>query len=141
MKPRKCRKPSTRHEEVYHAAPRCQGKRSGLTAWRLHGLKKACQVEGQKTGTCFASQQYESLIPVSAGLSRTRSMSTLCSFKGLRVIAPMFVPDSKDDSDPDIGKGSHGLRVTFSFLAFALIIRSGPRFTLGRLPGKLLQGV
>src|SRR6266480_3660223 len=141
MKPRKCRKPSTWHGEVYHAAPRCQAAALTLTSRRLHGLKKACQVEGQKTGACFASQPSERMSQVSAGLSRTRSMSTLCGFKGLWMITLMLVPDRKDDSDPDIGKCSHGLRVTFSFLAFALIIGSGPRFTLGRLPGKLVQGV
>lgn len=36
------------HEKVYHATAGCQGKRSGLTARRLHGEKKVCQIERQK---------------------------------------------------------------------------------------------
>lgn len=46
---------STWHEEVYHAASRCQAASLPLTARRLHGLTKPCQVERQKTGGCFAS--------------------------------------------------------------------------------------
>ncbi len=50
MKERKRGLPSSEHEEVYHAASRCQAASLSLTARRLHGLKKACSVERQKTG-------------------------------------------------------------------------------------------
>ena len=48
---------STEHERVYHAASRCQGKRSGLTATCLRGLKKVCSVESEKTAGVFAVQR------------------------------------------------------------------------------------
>src|SRR6266704_6101018 len=73
MRQRKLREPSTRHEPVYHAAPRCQAASLPLTVWRLHGLFKACQIEGQKTGACFASQESArtarlEVLPLGSGL-------------------------------------------------------------------------
>src|SRR2546427_1226271 len=56
MKPEKRAIPSSEHEQVYHAAVRCQAASLSLTARRLHGLKNACSVEGKKTGG-FASQR------------------------------------------------------------------------------------
>jgi len=53
MKQQKGGKPSTRQEEVYHAAPRCQVVALSETSRRLHGLKKTCHVEGQKSGGAF----------------------------------------------------------------------------------------
>jgi len=40
--------PSSEHEEVYHAASRYQAASLSLTSRRLHGLVKACSVEGKK---------------------------------------------------------------------------------------------
>ncbi len=39
---------STRHEQAYHAAHRCQAASLSLTTVRWRGLCWACQVEGQK---------------------------------------------------------------------------------------------
>jgi len=44
MNQRKKEKPSSEHEEVYHAASRCQAAALSLTPRRLHGLKKTCSV-------------------------------------------------------------------------------------------------
>jgi hypothetical protein len=44
---------STRHEEVYHAAHRCQAASLSLTASRGRGRKWACQVENKKTAGFF----------------------------------------------------------------------------------------
>jgi hypothetical protein len=41
-------KPSSEHEQVYHAAPRCQGKRSGLTPRRLHDRRRHAQLKAKK---------------------------------------------------------------------------------------------
>src|SRR6266487_2531358 len=99
-------KPSSEHEEVYHAASRCQGKRSGLTARRLHDLKKTCSVEGKKTGG-FASQG-------TTPLSHSASMKVLSRHKGGRVIGLMLVQHSENDTCPHVGKGSDSHRMAFA---------------------------
>lgn len=45
---------SSEHEEMYHAASRCQATSFSLTPRRLHDLKKTCSLEDQNTGG-FAS--------------------------------------------------------------------------------------
>src|SRR6266516_458787 len=108
MKQQKYRKPSTWHEEVYHAAPRCQAASLSLTSRRLHGLKKACQVEGQKTGCCLASQgRARTIWVVDQQLCGVFCVQTLCRFKGAGLIRLLLVPNSKDDPDPQVGQGSH----------------------------------
>ena len=91
-------------------ASRCQGKRSGLTARRLQGLKKTCQVEGQKTGCCFAS------------LSGSPSMFLPGSLKRGCLVALVLEPHGIHHPYPDICQGTHGDGVAFPFLALALII-------------------
>src|SRR5207247_1523327 len=142
MKQQKYRKPSTWHEEVYHAAPRCQAASLSLTSRRLHGLKKACQVEGQKTGCCLASQgRARTIWVVDQQLCGVFCVQTLCRFKGAGLIRLLLVPNSKDDPDPQVGQGSHRFGVTFPLLALASVVVLGPGFALRTLPGKLLQRV
>src|SRR5260221_3114946 len=93
MKQRKLRNPSTWHEEVYHAAPRCQAASLPLTSRRLHGLLKACQVERQKTGCCFASQESAHAAWGQVWeLGSAFCMETLGSFKSAGLIPLLFVP-------------------------------------------------
>ena len=130
---------STRHEPVYHAAHGCQAAALSLTATRLRGLFWACQVESQKNGGVLAlvERDQHELEP----LSRSACMLLLCVLKGGRLIAVVMQPHGKDDPDPHIGKRSHGDRMTFAFSSLALVIVPGPRFTVCRLPGKLVQGI
>src|SRR6266581_54699 len=130
---------STWHEPVYHAAHGCQAAALSLTATRLRGLKWACQVESQKNAGVLAlvEREQHELGP----LSRSACMLLLCVLKGGRLIALVMQPHGKDDPDPHVGKRSHGDRMAFAFSSFALIILHGPRFTLGRLPGKLMQSI
>src|SRR6266567_1389256 len=107
MKQRRAWRPATGHEEVYHAAIRCQGKRSGLTPYRLRGVKKACPVEGKKTGA-FASSGKPAvaqrwLLP----LRNVFGMRLLSSLEGRRHIALVLGPQSKDDPDPDVSQSTH----------------------------------
>src|SRR6266566_2383778 len=142
MKQGKLQTPSTWHEEVYHATPRCQGKRSGLTSWRWDGLFKACQIEGQKTGGCFAFQVSASIAWRAAELLCSRfGVQALCRFKGAGLIPLFLVPESKDNPDPQVGKRTQRFGVTFPFFALALIVVLRPGFGLRTLPSKLLQGV
>src|SRR3989440_11157051 len=142
MRQRKLREPSTRHEQVYHAAPRCQAASLPLTVWRLHGLFKACQIEGQKTGACFASQESArtarlEVLPLGSGLG----VQPLSRCKDAALIPLFLVPDGKDNPDPHISQRTQRLGVTFPLLALALIVVLRPGFALRTLPGKLLQRV
>src|SRR5579875_3508205 len=47
---------SMRHEAVYHAARWYQAASLSLTPPCLRGVKEACPIERQKTGSCFASK-------------------------------------------------------------------------------------
>src|SRR5205807_7215482 len=115
MKQRQGRTPSTWHEEVYHAASRCQAASLSLTARRLHGLKKACQVEGQKTGGCFASQASLSPAGLTAqALGRTFGVEPLCFFKGLGLILLLLIPHGEENPDPQVGQCTYCLRMTFA---------------------------
>src|SRR5712691_5588091 len=105
MNRRKKEKPSSEHEEVYHAASGCQAAALSLTARRLHGLKRVCQVERQKTGCCFAS------------LGSSSGMCSLGSRKYGCLITLFREPHGIDHPDPDIGQGTHSDGVTFPFLA------------------------
>lgn len=129
MRQRKEARPSTRHKEVYHAASRCQAASLPETSHRLHGLFKVCQVEGQKTGCCFAS----------LGSSPGMVSSGCLKYSGL--IALCLEPHGMDHSHPHIRKGTHRDRMAFPFLALALVVLQGPRFRARRLPGKLLHGI
>ena len=130
---------STWHEPVYHAAHACQAAALSLTATRLRGLNWACQVESQKTAGFLARverDQHEL-----EHLSRSACMLLLCVLKDGCLIAAVMGPHGKDDPDPHIGKGSDRYGMAFAFSSFALVIVSGPRFTVCGLPGKLMQGI
>src|SRR5258708_14519125 len=70
-------------ERVYHAGSGCQAASLPLTPRHLHDLKKACSVEGKKTGG-FASQE-------TAPLSHSAGMEALSRLKGGRVIQLVLV--------------------------------------------------
>jgi len=130
MEPEKRERPSSEHEQVYHAASRCQAASLSLTARGYHGLKNACSVEGKKTGG-FASQSKVLL----RGLE---SVELLCSFKCRRNIRLARREQSEDNASPNVRKCSNGDAVTFPFCAFALV---GLRGLLGRGRQQLLQPV
>src|SRR6266702_5932641 len=125
--------PSSEHEKVYHAASRCQAASLTLTSRRLHDLEQACSVEGQKTGG-FASKE-------TAAVGHSAAMEALSCLKGGRVIQLVPGEHGENDTCPHIGKGSDRHRMAFPLGSLALIVVSGPAFLLGRLPGKLMQGV
>jgi hypothetical protein len=117
-------KPSTRHEQVYHAASRGLAAPLSETSRRLHGLEKTYLVERQKTGACFASP------------GRSPGMEPLCCLKGGGLIADTLLPDGKQDAAPDIGERANGDRVAFALSSFALIVGIRPVFLLRALPGE-----
>src|SRR5690348_15642009 len=120
--------PSSEHEAVYHAASRCQAASLPLTPRRSHGLKKACSLEGKKTGG-FASHE-------TAPLRHAAGMQALRRLKGGRVIHLVLGQHGENDARPHVGKGSDRHRMAFPLGSLALIVVSGPAFLLGRLPGK-----
>ena len=130
---------STWHEPVYHAAHACQAAALSLTAARLRGQNKACQVESKKTAGFFA--RLPRLLRKPRHLSCSTRMLVLCSLKDGCFIAAVLGPHGKDDPDPHVGKSSYRHRMALAFSSFALIILPGPCFTACRLPGKLVQGI
>lgn len=113
-----------------------------MTSQRLHGLKKACQVEGQKTCGCFASQSHARVTGRSMSSSgSTFGVETLCSLKRAALIALFLVSYSKDDSQPDIGERPHSHRMAFAFRSLALIVIQCPGLLQGTLPSERVQPV
>src|SRR5947199_5807251 len=138
---KRSRAPSIWHEEAYHAASGCQAASLSLTTRRLHGEKQACQIERQKTGCGFASW-HDRLVQRNVQLSGSmRAMELLRLFKDGRLVLLPLEPYREKNSRPDIGKSAYRDTVTFSFVAFALIVGHGPRFRLGTLPCELMQCV
>src|SRR2546429_636072 len=117
-----------------------QQKFQNPSTW--HGLKKACQVEGRKTGGCFASQGSARTAWGAAELLCSGfCMQALCRFKGAGLIPLFLVPEGKDNPDPRVGKRTHCFGVTFPFLAKAMVVFLSPGFGLRTLPGKLMQRI
>src|SRR5579864_4416764 len=124
---------STEHEEVYHAASRCQAASLSLTPRRLHDRKLTCSVKGKKTGG-FASQ-------TGGSLRSSWSMGQLSRQEGGCLIAFVLAPHRKDDAHPDVSKGTYGFGMAFPLRSFALIVVLRPEFLLRALPGELVQGI
>ena len=142
MKQRKARTPSRWHEEVYHAASRCQAASLSLTARGYHGLLKACQVERQKTGGCFASRG--SLSPAwieTSALGSAFGVEPLCLFKGLGLILLLLVAHGEDNPEPQVGQRTDCLAMTFPARAKAKGGVLSPGLGLRTRPRKLLQSV
>src|SRR5437899_2656023 len=129
------------HEGVYHAAKPCQAALLSLTRLGLRGQKKACQIERQKTGRCFASGESTCAQRSAQDSSGTRGMLSSGLLKDGRLVLLSFDPHGKENSYPDIGKCTHSDTVTFAFSTFALIVGHGPLFGLNTLPSKLLQDI
>src|SRR6266566_3987014 len=137
----KHRPPFIRHEAVYHAArqvrPLCLAPLS-LTYLCWGGLKQTCPMERQTTGG-YASQFK----------SRRRGnwlgcplrMPALSSFKGAPLIGLPLVPHGKNDAHPNVCQGANRHAMALPLLSFAVVVVLGPRFLLGALPGKLVQGI
>src|SRR6478735_1396848 len=115
---------STRHEEAYHAARRCQATAFSLTPPCLHGLKKACQVEGEKRAGLFAAKVCSLFANRRLGSARRVKLASL--LKGGSLIALSFRPESKENANPHISQGADGDGMTLAFGSFALIILLGP---------------
>ena len=77
----------------------------------------------------------------SQGDRKGQYILSLRLLKGAGFIAAMMQPQRKNDPDPHIGQRMDGYRMTFAFGALALVIGSGPRFTLCGLPSKLVQRI
>lgn len=110
------------HEEVYHAASGCQAASLPLTARRLHGEKRACQIERPKTGCRFASWEMKSAKLVAQLSSGTRRMLKPGALKDDWLILLSLEPYGKENAHPHGGKRSYRDTVTFAFCPFALII-------------------
>src|SRR5437660_230755 len=125
--------PSREHGAVYHAAPWCQAASLSLTPRCLHGQKKACSVEGQKTDG-FASQE-------KTLLSRFGSMESLGLLKDRRIIGLVRLEHGEKHACPNVRQSTNSDAMTLPFCAFPLIVGQGPLFLQRTLPGKLMQSI
>jgi len=133
MKLEKRGRPSSEHEQVYHAASGSQAASLSLTARRLHGLKNACSVGGKKTGA-FASQR-------KVFLSCFGGMQMSGRLESRAIIGRMRGEHGENDACPNIRERTDSNTMTFPFCAFALVIHQGPPFLQRALPSKLMQSI
>jgi hypothetical protein len=118
------------------------GHKAAIHAAEVRGVIKMCCTDRTPVAkhVAFALQEL-SFWETDVTLGSSASMLLLCVFKGGPLIALVLRPHGEDDPDPNIGKGSYGDTVALLFGSFALIVRVGPRFTLGGLLGELMQGI
>jgi hypothetical protein len=129
----------TRHEPVDHTAHSGQAAALSQMAAGLRGLFWACQGESQKNAGFLACLEWMQCHQ--KPLSRSARMLPLSLLKGGRLIALMMDPHGENDPDPYIGKRSDSHRMAFTLCSLALVIVSGPRFTLRGLPSELMQSI
>ncbi len=108
--------PSREHEQVYHAASRCQAAALSLTPRRLHDLRRTCSVEGQKTGGLAS--------PRPAPLRGSGSMVLLGGFKRGSLVGALRGPHSLEHPQPQVGEGADGHRMTFAVLPLSMVDNS-----------------
>jgi hypothetical protein len=107
----------------------------------MYGMK-ICHVNDAHTAVCVVRHaQLDRHLAMEAALGSSAGMVLLSQLKRRRLIPLSTDPHRKDDSDPHMRKRPYGNGVAFAFRSFALIVVLGPRFTLGGLPRKLMQGV
>src|SRR5215469_1611862 len=121
--------PASGHTPLSHAS------------YRRGVIKESRTARGSRTKCMFLHAHEQCEGRKDAALGSCSSMHVLCMLERRRFIAAMMGPQRKDDPDPDVGKRPHGHRMAFALSSFALVIVCGPRFTLRRLPGKLMKGI
>ena len=108
----------------------------------VYSMMKTCHVNYANTAVRVVRHaRADRGLAMETALGSSAGMLLLSQLKGRRLITLSMGPHCKDDPDPHIGKRPYGNGVAFALRAFALIVVLGPRFTLGALPGKLMQGV
>src|SRR5713101_5761672 len=108
----------------------------------VYGMIKICDVPSANTAVHGVRHaRADRRLAMETALGSSASMLLLSQLKGRRLITLSMGPQRKDDHDPHIGKRPYGNGVAFALRSFALIVVLGPRFTLGALPRKLMQGV
>src|SRR5437764_2824342 len=113
--------------------------RLSLTDLRFRDRVRAQQEMSQQTAEFLAGMTGMQTHPKQLGSSAC--VLLLCLFKGGRLIGLVMLPYGKDDPDPDIGQCSDRDGMAFAFIALPLVVVGCPRFTLCRLPSKLLKCV
>src|SRR6266487_5352519 len=89
--------PPTEQKGVYHAAHRGLAAALSVTASRLRCQDLVCSVEGQKTGSCFASHSTDAVAQrVAACLRRSPGMQLSCSLKSRCLITLLIAPHRVD---------------------------------------------
>src|SRR5450631_1718538 len=107
----------------------------------MNSMKRYSVKNDTTEGRVLLSAQADRHLAREAALGNSAGMLKLRQLKRRGLITLSTSPHRKDDPDPHIGKCPDSNGVAFAFRSFALIVVFGPRFTLGTLPGKLMQGI
>src|SRR5260370_26335283 len=129
-------------EAVWQAGLRYQREQTGWRTLSVRGRIWACSGISENRCDSFAAQRDEAW-SLWAGCASGGPFGMLeaSAFKDRRIVALLLDPDGKNDPDPEIGQCSHSNGMTFALSSFALIVVQSPSFTVGALPGKLLQRI
>src|SRR5260370_20423744 len=108
----------------------------------VYSMMKTCHVIYANTAVRGVRHaRADRCLATETALGSSAGMLLLSQLKGRRLITLSMGPHRKDDPDPHIGKRPYGNGMAFALRSFTLIVVLGPRFTLGALPRKLMQGV
>src|SRR6266487_1790005 len=119
-----------------------RGDRAVIHAKSLCGvIEKHCTASASRLCCLPPQTQKPPEVHADEVLRCSASMLPLCQLKRRRFIAAVMGPHREDDPEPNVSKCSHGHRMAFAFGSLALVVVSGPRFTLRALPGELMKGV
>src|SRR5450631_1720597 len=107
----------------------------------MNSMKRYSVKNDTTEGRVLLSAQADRHLAREAALGNSAGMLKLRQLKRRGLITLSTSPHRKDDPDPHIGKCPDSNGVAFAFRSFALIVVFRPRFTLGTLPRKLMQGI
>src|SRR5260370_4372958 len=108
----------------------------------VYGMIKICHVTYANTAVHGVRHaRADRCLAMETALGSSAGMVLLSQLKGRRLITRSMSPHRKDDPDPHIVKCPYGNGVAFALCSFTLIVILRPRFALGTLPRKLMQGV
>ncbi len=107
---------------------------SGLYHWKQVGQRQSAQAVGLsmfRRERCWGR----------SWLGDPRSMGLPGLLKGRGLIRLLRLPDSVENTRPNIGQGSDRDGMAFALGSFALVILPGPGFLESTRPAKLVQGI
>src|SRR5258708_8054090 len=104
-------------------------------------MKQPKGKDGHEKQTHHCRDGFTSPSPQRTASGDLSCVQALSALKGAALIDFALVPDGEDHAYPHICQGTNRHAVTFALSALALVIVSGPRLLIRRLPGELSPDV